>query len=594
MRSHRFALAGVMAFALLVLSSGFAMHEPWPADSPRFAAVARDMLATGDWLFPRVGGDLYPDKPPLFFWLMAASMWLTGSVKAGFLLPSLLAGLGTVWLTFDIVRRLHDTRAAVAAGLLLAVTVQFTMQAHTAQIDGTLCFVTTLGLYGLLRHLLLGPDWRWYSIAGAAAGVGVITKGVGFLPLLVLLPWFAMRRGGIVAGPTGGGWRWLLAPALALAVVACWLLPMLAASADDPALAAYRNEILFGQTIDRYVDAAGHRKPFHYHLTSVVPWAWLPLTLMLPWLLPRWRDDWRRRDARVLLPLAWAALVFVFFMFSSGKRGVYILPALPAVVIAASPWLGDMLSRRWPNGIARALVMLIGVLAVVGYFQLPGVIEQRIGAPDPALVSLARHVAVALAVIAAAFVLPLPLRAPGLARFGGFLAVFWLLLGWWVMPAIDGVRSGAPVMRAARATIPADAELGIALPKESMILHAGGPLTNFGHRRPDRAQELADAAGWLRGGGTRRLVLPDDDVDACFDSGAARDLGFAHRRRWLLLEPSAARPECAAQADPATAIRYEPVAELPSLADTVTGLFDRAPQIDADARDGRARGGGGG
>ena len=55
-------------------------------------------------------------------------------------------------------------------------------------------FLDVLSLYGLLRHLLLGPAWRWYTIGWAAAGFGVITKGVGFLPLLVLIP-FAMLRG---------------------------------------------------------------------------------------------------------------------------------------------------------------------------------------------------------------------------------------------------------------------------------------------------------------------------------------------------------------------------------------------------------------
>ena len=200
-------------------------------------------------------------------------------------------------------------------------------------------------------------------MGGVACGVGVITKGVGFLPLLVLPAWWAMARRGIVSGPTGTPMQWASAPLLALAAIACWLIPMLVASMGDPALEAYRNEILFGQTIDRYVDATGHRKPFHYHLTSVVPWAWMPLALALPWLVPRWRDAVRARDARVLLPLAWAGLVFVFFMFSSGKRGVYILPALPATVVAAAPYLAGLLSLRWPNGIARALIVSLGLVA---------------------------------------------------------------------------------------------------------------------------------------------------------------------------------------------------------------------------------------
>ena len=62
----------LVGLSLLLMGAGFGLRDPWPADEPRFALVARDMLRSGDWLIPRVGGDPYADKPPLFFWLMAA------------------------------------------------------------------------------------------------------------------------------------------------------------------------------------------------------------------------------------------------------------------------------------------------------------------------------------------------------------------------------------------------------------------------------------------------------------------------------------------------------------------------------------------
>src|SRR5262245_9429250 len=81
-----------LALALvLIIGTGIAVRAPWPADEPRFALIARDMVASGDWLFPRVGGDLYPDKPPLYFWLLSVGYWLTGSLRASFLIPSFLA-----------------------------------------------------------------------------------------------------------------------------------------------------------------------------------------------------------------------------------------------------------------------------------------------------------------------------------------------------------------------------------------------------------------------------------------------------------------------------------------------------------------------
>ncbi|MGH8325551.1 MAG: ArnT family glycosyltransferase, partial [Steroidobacteraceae bacterium] len=86
---------------LIIVGSGIGWRHPWPADEPGFVQVAREMAHHGHWLFPSMGGELYGDKPPLYFWLLAAGFELTGSIRWTFLLPSLLAALGIVGLTYD-------------------------------------------------------------------------------------------------------------------------------------------------------------------------------------------------------------------------------------------------------------------------------------------------------------------------------------------------------------------------------------------------------------------------------------------------------------------------------------------------------------
>src|SRR5512139_2075494 len=195
----------LVGFALLLMATGLGLRDPWPADEPRFALVAQDMLRSGDWLIPRVGGDLYGDKPPFFFWLLASAMALTGSMRIGFLLPSLLAGIGATLLVYDLLRRARGREVALCGAFVLLLTFQFTWQMRQAQIDGVLCFLTTLSLYGLLRHALLGPAPGWFIAGWAVAGLGVITKGVGFLPLLALIPFALLaRRGWKVAVPGVG------------------------------------------------------------------------------------------------------------------------------------------------------------------------------------------------------------------------------------------------------------------------------------------------------------------------------------------------------------------------------------------------------
>ncbi len=100
------------------MATGLGLRDPWPADEPRFALVARDMVQSGDWLFPRVGGDLYPDKPPLYFWLLAIAYSITGSLRASFLIPSLIAAFGTLGLVWDLSRRLAGRASAFAATAL--------------------------------------------------------------------------------------------------------------------------------------------------------------------------------------------------------------------------------------------------------------------------------------------------------------------------------------------------------------------------------------------------------------------------------------------------------------------------------------------
>ena len=75
---RRSDLLWLLAALLVLVGSGFGLRDPWPADEPRFAALARDLFQNGDWLFPRVGGDLYQDKPPLYFWLLALAYWMSG------------------------------------------------------------------------------------------------------------------------------------------------------------------------------------------------------------------------------------------------------------------------------------------------------------------------------------------------------------------------------------------------------------------------------------------------------------------------------------------------------------------------------------
>ncbi len=369
-------------FALLYLALGIGLRDPWPSDEPRFSLVAQEMLDTGRFWIPHRGGEPYPDKPPIYIWLTALSISLAGSVRVGFLLPSLLAGLGTLALVADLARRLYGARLAWIAAAALLASVQFVLQAKAAQIDMVLTFFTTLATYGLLRHALLGPARGWWLAAWGAVGAGIITKGVGFLPLLLLPGWVWLARRG-EATPLNG--RDIGLGLLAMVgVVALWGLPMIVMSLSDAELAAYRDNILFRQTGERYAASWHHHNPWYYYLVEVIPWAWLPLSLALPWAIPAWWRRIRRGDARATLLLSGVVLILVFFSLSPGKRGVYLLPALPLLVLALAPLVPGLLRKRGPNLASAVLLVLLaaaflaaGALGVYGLPSLARVAERH-------------------------------------------------------------------------------------------------------------------------------------------------------------------------------------------------------------------------
>jgi len=91
-------LVFLLLVALLLLTAGLGLRAPWPPDEPRFALIARDMAEHGTWLFPTVGGVLYPDKPPMFFWFVAGIYSLLESIDIAVLVPGIV-------FAFEIVRR---------------------------------------------------------------------------------------------------------------------------------------------------------------------------------------------------------------------------------------------------------------------------------------------------------------------------------------------------------------------------------------------------------------------------------------------------------------------------------------------------------
>jgi 4-amino-4-deoxy-L-arabinose transferase-like glycosyltransferase len=362
-------IALLAAFSAALFTVGLGGTDLWAPDEPTYGEVARGMVQDGHWVLPHVRGEVYTDKPPLFFWLIAIVSLPFGEVSSWTArLPSALAGIASVLLTYSIGRRLLSRRSALAGTVIFVSSFMVFDKARGAQIDMLLCALILGALICWIRASSgQGRVWAWgfwifCALAVLAKGpVGLILPlGSGLLFLLARGEIGSLRRMALVVGP-----------ALFLAIVGLWVAGAQVAGADEgyTVLDALRRH-----AVERFAEGMHHRKPFYYYLQAL-PRGVYPWTLFLPGaLVLAWREARSNRRSGAVFLLSWFAFVFVFFSISTEKRDLYVFPLYPAVGLM----IGRVIERvsdgslkgswwlRWPAGGTAAFMTVAGLAGPLG------------------------------------------------------------------------------------------------------------------------------------------------------------------------------------------------------------------------------------
>ena len=334
-------------FALLLIGTAFlALWQLGSlplidVDEPVYGQVGKEMARAGGagWLTPHNGGQLWFDKPPLFYWLTALSMRCFGVSEFAARLPSALLAMGLVATTYALARRAFPDapRAALWAGFALATCVQFFLLARAAVTDMTLAVTLTLALYALYVWTTTHQG-RWIALAGLMTGLAALTKGPVALVLIGVqtIAYLCLTRqaGRLLSPALWGGF------ALCLVVALPWFLAMIRLHGP-----LFISGFLEANNITRYLQAEHQAtSPIWYFVPTLLifffPWSLaLPGALVLAWR--RLRDDWRERSSvsPALFLGLWVTLVFVFFSASQSKLITYIFPLYPAAAVLVGYWL---------------------------------------------------------------------------------------------------------------------------------------------------------------------------------------------------------------------------------------------------------------
>ena len=328
----------------------------WPlkgSDEPRYAQIAREMLETGQYILPHLNGHLYPDKPPLYFWLVSLLSKPFGDVGAhSARLPAALAACGMLVVLFLFGRCLFDTYTGMLAAGILFITEQFFSSAISARLDTLFTFWILLALYCLYQGCLREPSRRSISLCGwACMAAAVLTKGpVGIVVPLLIMVFFLLltKRSHMIRRLS-----WLSGSLLAVILCCLWLVPACLQGGVE-----YTRNILLQQSFGRVIDAFAHKAPFYFYLLNF-PIDFLPWTLFLPVAaLYLWRT--RAQQAAVHFPFIWAITVLVFFSCISGKRNLYLLPLYPAAALCMAKFFADIAhDERVSHQVCRWKLMIV-------------------------------------------------------------------------------------------------------------------------------------------------------------------------------------------------------------------------------------------
>lgn len=319
---------GLIMFCGLLFFPGLGARDLVSSHEARAAQNAQMILDEGHWLVPRLFDQhLELQKPPLYYWLVAALGWLNGGqVNAWAVrLPAALSALGCVLFLFLLGVKSQRPLAGLFAALILATCVHFTWMARVGRIDMPLTMAITFALGGFyLGNRAGAAKIRWHLFAYLSLGIGLLLKG----PIAVVLPALV---GGIVWVVRDRRFIWR-------ATTLWWGIPMtLAIAAPWYAWANWHTnnrlwEVFFWyHNVERGLGGAEALKahPWWFYGPQMgldlLPWS-LALPFALCWA-------WRNRDDGASLGLIWFGAIALFLSCMSFKRADYLLPGYPGLAL---------------------------------------------------------------------------------------------------------------------------------------------------------------------------------------------------------------------------------------------------------------------
>ncbi|MCB9915433.1 MAG: glycosyltransferase family 39 protein [Planctomycetes bacterium] len=327
---------GVLALLVVVqLVPGLDLVD-FHREEGRRVLPAREMLATGDWIVPRIWGQAYLSKPPGYFWYLAALFRAFGESELVARLGSVLAVLATSWAVAWSGARAFGLRAGLYGGALFVLAFETLTKARLAEIEASLTLAVFLAV--ALWWRALAGSRAWAVPAALAFAAALLLKGPAALVYALGAP--------VALSLARRSWRPLFAPrtlfvlGVGAALAGLWVAALFGTIGREGALAHWAGEV-GGQGGGSLAHYAGERlKLVAGSLVGLAPAA---LVVLLALGTPAWSDLRRQADASFAF---WAAASgWLFFLVFPGTNVRYVYPCLPFLALLAGALLAQVGER---------------------------------------------------------------------------------------------------------------------------------------------------------------------------------------------------------------------------------------------------------
>jgi 4-amino-4-deoxy-L-arabinose transferase-like glycosyltransferase len=461
-------LLAVPAFFFLWKLAAFGLIG---ADEPRYAQVAREMLARHDWITPTLGGIPWLEKPPLYYWQAMIAFRLFGVSDWAARLPSVFDAFLMMLAVYWFLRRFRPG-SQLDGALILATSAGIVGFARAASTDMPLTAAFTVAMLAWYSWFESGEK-KYLAVFYGFLALGALAKGP-VAPLLafgIIVIFAALQRSGRVILST----LWVPGILLGLAIALPWYgLVQLRNPQFFHVFIVEHNLARFGSNLYH------HPEPFWYYI-PVTFLGWLPWSIIAIAALVAALRQLRNptSDISRLFLLIWIGVVIIFFSISQSKLPGYVLPAIPAGVILAARFIGARSSERiagWGRFIvAGGHAILAGMMVFAALVVQYLVLEHHVPW-DAAAVPLTVSAVLAIAIFV--LLIKSELRALRLATLVPTILALAIALRFGAMP-LDETLSARPVanqlanfnshLPVAVFLVPRETEFGLAFYRNQVI-----------------------------------------------------------------------------------------------------------------------------